>query len=64
MLLRSKTSLYSDGAPPELVSDAAAALAALKADQGLPESGIVALCDFGGSGTTLALADAGAGLSP
>jgi hypothetical protein len=62
--LRSKTSLFSDGAPPELVPDAAAALAALKAGQGLPDSGVVALCDFGGSGTTLALADAGAGLSP
>ncbi|OBJ71218.1 Hsp70 family protein, partial [Mycobacterium sp. 1274756.6] len=46
---------------PALVSDAAAALAALNADPGLPSTGVVALCDFGGGGATFSLADAGAG---
>ncbi|BBZ01136.1 hypothetical protein MCHIJ_05730 [Mycolicibacterium chitae] len=62
--LRNKPSLFSDGAPPELVSDAATSLAALQTGPGLPASGVIALCDFGGTGTTLALADAGQGLSP
>ncbi|MGV0635232.1 Hsp70 family protein [Mycolicibacillus trivialis] len=50
------------GAAPALVSDASAALAALNTDPGLPPAGVVALCDFGGGGTTFSLADAGAGL--
>ncbi|WP_234793786.1 Hsp70 family protein [Mycolicibacillus koreensis] len=53
----------ADGAP-SLVSDAAAALAALGADPGLPGTGVVALCDFGGGGTTFTLADAAAGYEP
>ncbi|WP_068254720.1 Hsp70 family protein, partial [Mycobacterium sp. ACS4331] len=62
--LRNRPALFSDGAPPDLVSDAATALAALQTGPGLPDGGVVALCDFGGTGTTVALADAGAGLSP
>ena len=61
--LRSKRDLLSDGAPPELISDAAAALAALQTGPGLPSTGVVALCDFGGNGTTIALADAGSGIA-
>jgi len=41
-----------------VVSDAAAALAGLKAGAGLPDHGVVALCDFGGSGTSVTIADA------
>ncbi len=62
--LRSKRDLLADGAPPELISDAAAALAALATGPGLPSTGVVALCDFGGNGSTIALADAATGLQP
>ena len=44
-----------------VVSDAVAALTALRAQPGLPSRGIVALCDFGATGTTITLADAAAG---
>lgn len=44
-----------------LLPDSAAALSALQANPGLPGSGIVAVCDFGGSGTTLSLLDAADG---
>ena len=47
------------GVPPVLVSDAAAALAALRTQPGFPARGVVALCDFGASGTTVTLFDAG-----
>jgi hypothetical protein len=46
---------------PTLVSDAAAALTALHAEPGLPTRGVVALCDFGGTGTSITLADAANG---
>ncbi|ULE34350.1 Hsp70 family protein [Mycobacterium sp. IDR2000157661] len=42
----------------QVVSDATAALTALDADPGLPRDGVLVLCDFGGSGTTITLADA------
>ena len=51
------------GVPPTIVSDAAAALAALQAQPGLPNRGVVALCDFDASGSSITLADAGAGLT-
>lgn len=54
--LRGKPALA--GAP--LVADSTAALAGLRAGSGLPEHGVIALCDFGGSGTTISLADADA----
>jgi actin-like ATPase involved in cell morphogenesis len=54
--LRSKPGLT--GAP--LVSDAAAALTALRSNPGLPSAGVIVLCDFGGSGTSITLVDAGA----
>ena len=44
-----------------VVSDAVAALTALRAEPGLPARGIVALCDFGATGTSITLADAAAG---
>lgn len=54
--LRGKPALA--GAP--LVPDSTAALAGLRASAELPNDGVVALCDFGGSGTSISLADAGA----
>ncbi|BAX90713.1 Hsp70 family protein [Mycobacterium shigaense] len=51
--------LTSDGAPPTLISDATAALEALRAEPGFPAEGVVALCDFGAGGTTVTLANAG-----
>lgn len=53
-------SLAANGTPPGLVPDSLTALAALQADPGLPADGVVVLCDFGGSGTSVTLADAGA----
>ena len=47
-----------------LISDAAAALTALQAEPGLPTRGVVALCDFGGAGTSITLADAADGYRP
>lgn len=44
-----------------LVPDSLAALTALQANPGLPARGIVVLCDFGGSGTSITLADAANG---
>lgn len=61
--LRAAPTLTPDGAPPALVADSAAALAALQAAPGLPSDGVVVLCDFGGSGTSISLADAGADLA-
>ena len=46
------------GLPPMLVSDATTALAALCAEPGFPTDGVVALCDFGASGTSVTLSDA------
>jgi hypothetical protein len=44
-----------------LIPDATAAVAALRDSPGLPASGLVALCDFGGSGTSISLVDAANG---
>jgi len=41
-----------------LLPDSTAALFALHTNPGLPSRGIIAVCDFGGSGTTLTLVDA------
>ncbi|WP_102141277.1 Hsp70 family protein [Mycobacterium hubeiense] len=56
--------LRSALAHKQLVSDAVAGLTALQADPGLPSNGVVALCDFGGTGTSITLADAAAGFTP
>ncbi|WP_319446428.1 MULTISPECIES: Hsp70 family protein [unclassified Mycobacterium] len=47
-----------------LVSDVTAALTALQHDPGVPTRGVIALCDFGGTGTSITLADAGRGFQP
>ena len=55
---------FSNPGPATLVSDATAALTALQDDPGVPTRGIIALCDFGGSGTSITLVDADAGYAP
>jgi len=47
-----------------VISDATAALTALRAKPGLPTHGVIVLCDFGGSGTSITLANAARGFSP
>ena len=47
-----------------LVSDATAALTALRDDPGVPTSGLIAVCDFGGSGTSITLFEAANGNRP
>lgn len=62
--LRGALAAIPDFQRPEkapIVSDAVAALTALQNEPGLPTRGIVALCDFGGSGTTISLVDVGSG---
>jgi hypothetical protein len=61
--LSAKQHLFPAGAPA-LVSDATTALAALQRDRGLPSRGVVALLDFGGTGTSITLCDAAAGWAP
>jgi Hsp70 protein len=51
-----------DGLP--VVTDATAALTALRANPGLPTRGVIVLCDFGGSGTSITLADAESDFAP
>ncbi|MCX2930900.1 Hsp70 family protein [Mycobacterium sp. CVI_P3] len=46
---------------PLLIPDTAAALTALAANPGLPTSGVIALCDFGGTGTSITLVDGSIG---
>ncbi|MGZ8803406.1 MAG: Hsp70 family protein [Mycobacterium sp.] len=46
-----------------VVSDAVAALTALQTNPGLPTHGVVALCDFGATGSSITLADAGNGFA-
>jgi Hsp70 protein len=53
-----QTDLSRRGAPPVLISDATAALGALRTTPGFPTDGVVVLCDFGASGTSVTLADA------
>jgi Hsp70 protein len=50
--------------PVLVVSDAAAATTALQNDPGLPTRGVIAVCDFGGTGTSITLVDAANGFSP
>lgn len=46
-----------------VVPDSVAALTAIQSYPGLPARGVVALCDFGGTGTSLTLVDAAAGFA-
>jgi Hsp70 protein len=50
--------------PVQLVSDTTAALTALENDPGVPTRGVIALCDFGGTGTNITLVDATKGFAP
>src|ERR1700744_1848242 len=52
------------GIAPRLVPDSVAALTALNSDSRLPAKGVVALLDFGGSGTSITLADAATDFTP
>ncbi len=56
--------LAPNGVVPRLVSDSVATLIALRRDPGLPDDGVIALVDCGGSGTSITLADAGRGFQP
>src|SRR5215212_5634345 len=56
--------LSRSGDQVRVVSDAVAALTALQANPGIAASGVVALLDFGGSGTSITLADAAASFAP
>jgi hypothetical protein len=55
---------FSTGKPAPVVSDAVAALTALQHDPGVPARGVIAVCDFGGTGTSITLADAAHGFAP
>lgn len=61
--LHGRAGLSPERAPATIIPDAGAALACLSADPGLPSEGVVVVCDIGGTGTNITLADAGAGLS-
>jgi hypothetical protein len=50
--------------PLTLIPDAAATLFAARANPGIPARGVVAVCDFGGSGTSITLVDAAAEYQP
>ena len=62
--LRADPTLAPGGMPTRLVSDAVASLTALQTNPGLPSQGVIALLDFGASGTSITLADAGASFEP
>ncbi|MDF2825871.1 MAG: molecular chaperone [Mycobacterium sp.] len=62
--LRGNRKLAPAGVAPRLMSDAVTALTALQINPGLAARGTVALLDFGGSGTSITLADAAAGFRP
>jgi actin-like ATPase involved in cell morphogenesis len=51
--------LVRDGVAPTLVSDATAALAALRGTPDFPTDGVIALCDFGAGGSTVTLMNGG-----
>ena len=55
---------FQQPTPASLVPDSMAALTALQDDPGVPTSGVVALCDFGGTGTSITLVDAANGFGP
>jgi cell division ATPase FtsA len=62
--LRTDPGFARSGITPRLVSDAVTALTALNSGARLPASGMVALLDFGGGGTSMTLADAASGFTP
>src|SRR5690606_12846374 len=62
--MRANPVLAPNGTPARLVSDAVAAFTALNVNPGLTPHGVAVLLDFGGGGTSITLADAGAGFEP
>lgn len=56
--LRDYPALSRGAAPPAFICDGTAALAALYAQPGFPHDGVVVLCDFGASGSSITLTDA------
>jgi Hsp70 protein len=62
--LSGSRTLAQTSAPVRVVSDAVSALTALQANPGITADGVVALLDFGGSGTSLTLADAARSFEP
>ena len=62
--LRTEPVFTPNGNPVPVITDATAALTALAVEPGLPDNGIVGLIDFGASGTSFTLADAGSGFTP
>lgn len=56
--------LSFEGQPLPLLSDAHTTLTAMAAEPGLPDEGVVALCDLGGTGTSISLADAANDFEP
>ena len=61
----SRVSEWSNRAQPlMLIPDAAATLFAVRANPGIPARGTVAVCDFGGSGTSITLMDAAGDYQP
>ena len=55
---------FREPMPITLVADAVAALTALQDDPGVPTRGIIAVCDFGATGTSITLADAASAFEP
>jgi hypothetical protein len=55
---------FSEPRSVALVPDAVAALTALHDDPGVPARGIIAVCDFGATGTSITLADAARDFRP
>jgi hypothetical protein len=62
--LRGALSQMREFSATAVVSDAKAAVTALRDDPGLPTNGMIALCDFGGSGTSVTLFDGANGAEP
>lgn len=62
--LRAELAAIGGFGDPVLVPDAKAALVALQDNPGVPTRGVIAVCDFGGSGTSITLADADRGFQP
>jgi hypothetical protein len=61
----SRVAEWSDRTHPlALIPDVAATLFAVRANPGIPARGIVAVCDFGGSGSSITLVDAAGAYQP
>jgi hypothetical protein len=60
----SSMSEFGASGPGLLIPDAVAALTALQQAPGVPARGVIALCDFGATGTSITLADAARDFAP